>query len=105
LEELETVAKVVAEEPKIETPTDWSTFNPAKSGTPSPWAVFDAWGANDIKDGLSSELEESMLSPKAVAIPMDGDDREGLPDETDILAAYNSFYKESHRFISVICKT
>ncbi|GAX25324.1 histidine decarboxylase [Fistulifera solaris] len=92
LEELDTAAKTVDEAlPKIDTPTDWSTFNPSKSGTPSPWAVFDAWGANDIKDGLSSEVEEAMLSAKAVAIPMDENDREGLPDESDILAAYNSF--------------
>jgi hypothetical protein len=64
------------------------TFNRSKQRTPSPWAVFDAWGAGaDIVDPLSPEME-AILTHEAVAIPSTEDERAALPGETDILAAY-----------------
>jgi hypothetical protein len=65
------------------------TFNRSKQGTPSPWAVFDAWGAGaDIVEPLSPEME-AILTHEAVAIPSNEDERAALPGETDILAAYD----------------
>lgn len=64
-----------------------------KSGTPSPWAVFDAWGAgSDILDPLSPE-EETILSPSSVKIPTTEAERENSTNETDILQAYDHFLK------------
>ena len=68
----------------------------SKAGTPSPWAVFDAWGAGEgIVDPLSPE-EESMLSPDMVRIPT-GYEEEGTPvnvaDESDILKSYDKLLK------------
>lgn len=64
-----------------------------KSGTPSPWAVFDAWGAgSDILDPLSPE-EEKILSPSSVKIPTTEAERENSTNETDILQAYDHFLK------------
>lgn len=65
----------------------------AKAGTPSPWAVFDAWGAGEgIVDPLS-EKEESMLSPDMVRIPTAEDDRSSVPDESEILQSYDKLLK------------
>jgi hypothetical protein len=65
------------------------TFNRSKQGTPSPWAVFDAWGAGaDIVEPLSPEME-AILTHEAVAIPSTEDERAALPGETEILAAYD----------------
>mmetsp|Transcript_35527 Transcript_35527/g.60419 ORF Transcript_35527/g.60419 Transcript_35527/m.60419 type:complete len:567 (+) Transcript_35527:157-1857(+) len=65
----------------------------AKAGTPSPWAVFDAWGAGEgIVDPLNAE-EESMLSPEMVRIPTSEEDRSGIPDESDILSSYDKLLK------------
>lgn len=65
------------------------TSNKAKSGTPSPWAVFDAWGAGDaIAPPLTPE-EEKTFSHEAVEIPMTEEEREHLPRETEILQAYD----------------
>lgn len=66
------------------------TFSRSKSGTPSPWAVFDAWGADAIVDEPSPEDLEK-LADDAVRIPMTHEERMVLPDETDILNAYNHF--------------
>jgi len=64
------------------------TSDKSKSGTPSPWAVFDAWGAGaDIVQPLTKE-EESNLSKDAVRIPFSEMERSTLPDETDILKTY-----------------
>lgn len=64
-----------------------------KSGTPSPWAVFDAWGAgSDILDPLSPE-EETILSPSSVKIPTTEAERENSTNETEILQAYDHFLK------------
>jgi hypothetical protein len=66
-----------------------STFDRSKQGTPSPWAVFDAWGAGaDIVEPLSPEME-AKLTNEAVRIPVTEEDRATLPGETDILAAYD----------------
>lgn len=74
------------------------TFSRQKAGTPSPWAVFDAWGAGN--DVLSSELllqetlshqDHAKLSDQAVRIPMAEEERHAVPAETDILQAYDKF--------------
>eukprot|EP00562_Extubocellulus_spinifer_P027535 CAMPEP_0178648784 /NCGR_PEP_ID=MMETSP0698-20121128/20652_1 /TAXON_ID=265572 /ORGANISM="Extubocellulus spinifer, Strain CCMP396" /LENGTH=284 /DNA_ID=CAMNT_0020290149 /DNA_START=182 /DNA_END=1033 /DNA_ORIENTATION=- len=65
------------------------TSDKTKSGTPSPWAVFDAWGAGaDIVDALS-DAEEHKLSRESVAIPFTEEERSVLPGESDILEAYD----------------
>ncbi|KAL7482127.1 hypothetical protein ACHAW6_007822 [Cyclotella cf. meneghiniana] len=69
------------------------TSDASKAGTPSPWAVFDAWGAGEgIVDPLTA-AEEELLSNEAVRIPTEEGDRQGLPDETDILAVYDKLLK------------
>ena len=70
--------------PKLE-----STFSHEKSGTPSPWAVFDAWGAGaDIVPPLAPEMEK-LLESDSVRIPMNETERESLAGETEILEAYD----------------
>jgi len=55
-----------------------NTFSPNKSGTPSPWAVFDAWGAGaDIADPMSPEMER-LLEHDSVQIPMNETERGSL---------------------------
>jgi len=67
------------------------TWDKMKSGTPSPWAVFDAWGVGEhIVPPLSPE-EEKKLAPSSVLIPMTEEERESVPDESDILEAYDHF--------------
>jgi hypothetical protein len=74
--------------------TSYSSFDRTKLGTPSPWAVFDAWGAGadenvmDITDPLSND-ERRMLTSESVKIPLNETDRTDLPPETDILKAYD----------------
>jgi len=69
------------------------TSDKSKSGTPSPWAVFDAWGAGaDIVEPLSAD-EEYKLSTDSVAIPFTDEERAGMPDETSILGAYDHLLK------------
>jgi hypothetical protein len=65
-----------------------STYNKSKSGTPSPWAVFDAWGAGE---GIiiPSESDEKLLNKNAVMIPTTETETENSPNETDILQAYD----------------
>jgi histidine decarboxylase len=66
-----------------------STFSRTKSGTPSPWAVFDAWGAGgDSIHAISPEIE-AKLDAHAVRIPVAESERVDLPDESDILHAYD----------------
>ncbi|KAL7500883.1 hypothetical protein ACHAWT_010384 [Skeletonema menzelii] len=87
-----------SEEPRLDNNTSPTvsdfTSDPLKAGTPSPWAVFDAWGAGEgIIDPLSDE-EEAMLSPEMVRIPIDDeDDGANLPNESDILATYDKLLK------------
>jgi len=69
------------------------TSDKTKSGTPSPWAVFDAWGAGDaIVEPLSDE-NERLLSPDSVRIPFDDEERSSMPGETEILKAYDHLLK------------
>ena len=68
---------------------DFFHDNASKSGTPSPWAVFDAWGAGgEIRDPLSPK-DQFKLSKEAVKIPLDESGRATLPSETEILGAYD----------------
>mmetsp|Transcript_31627 Transcript_31627/g.38699 ORF Transcript_31627/g.38699 Transcript_31627/m.38699 type:complete len:556 (+) Transcript_31627:133-1800(+) len=81
-------ATATASDDKDEVVNDY-TSDKSRSGTPSPWAVFDAWGAgSDIVPPLSTE-EESVLSTPSVRIPMTEEERAELPDEADILKAYD----------------
>lgn len=65
------------------------TSDKLKSGTPSPWAVWDAWGAGgDVLNGLTAD-EMKKLSSSAVAIPFTEEERATLPDETEILHVYD----------------
>eukprot|EP00804_Cyclotella_cryptica_P008761 CCRYP_015620-RA/>CCRYP_015620-RA protein AED:0.00 eAED:0.00 QI:265/-1/1/1/-1/1/1/785/434 len=69
------------------------TSDASKAGTPSPWAVFDAWGAGEgIVDPLTA-AEEELLSNAAVRIPTEEGDRQGLPEESDILSVYDKLLK------------
>ena len=71
-----------------------STFSRSKSGTPSPWAAFDAWGAgDDISEPLDPAVE-AKLEPKAVMIPLSEDERANVPDEADILASYEQLLQK-----------
>jgi hypothetical protein len=69
-----------------------STYDHNKSGTPSPWAVFDAWGAGADehlhKDPLTPD-EMALLDVDSVKIPITETQRATLPDEADILKAYD----------------
>lgn len=68
------------------------TSDKTKSGTPSPWAVFDAWGAGDrIADPLSDE-EQSKLSAESVKIPTSNDEASAF-NETEILQVYDKLLK------------
>jgi len=65
----------------------------SKLGSPSPWAVFDAWGAGaDINSALTPE-EELCLEPDAVRIPFSIVDGTNLPTETEILTSYDKLMK------------
>lgn len=70
-----------------------STYSKTKSGTPSPWAVFDAWGANELVEQPLSPKDEAKLSAESVAIPTTESDR--LEDETEILQAYDRFLQKT----------
>ena len=60
-------------------------------GSASPWAS-DGWSAATV-NGTEIEIDESLLSSDAVAIPMDPDERGALPSESDILGAYQSLLR------------
>ena len=70
------------------------TTDKSKSGTPSPWAVFDAWGAGEgIAPPLSKD-DEAKLKKEAVRIPVSEMERSSVPDETAILKAYDNLLKQ-----------
>jgi histidine decarboxylase len=71
------------------------TSDKSKSGTPSPWAVFDAWGAggDDISPALTPE-QEDKLSPASVRIPTSETDDVTKVSETEILQAYDDLLKQ-----------
>ena len=75
--------------------------NKSLSGTPSPWAVFDAWGANEVFQSVS-QSEIDLLGENSVRIPTMGEDGELLTDSkleddgkkvTEILGAYDKLMK------------
>lgn len=77
--------------------TDDLTFDRTKSGTPSPWAVFDAWGAaadESISADPLTDDELDLLGPDAVRIPVAEGEREGLPDESEILSSYDHLLRQ-----------
>jgi len=72
-----------------------------KAGTPSPWAVFDAWGAgSDFGDNHSNPLsseEKFLLSDESVKISERSENpnaNDALPSETDILQAYDKYLQQ-----------
>jgi len=69
------------------------TSDKSKSGTPSPWAVFDAWGAGDEIHEQLDPNDEFKLSPESVKIPTSESERESATNETDILKAYDNLLK------------
>jgi len=71
-----------------------------KAGTPSPWAVFDAWGAGsdsmECSDPLSPE-EEYILSSESVRIPGRdeiGNEKDVDTSDTEILNAYDKYLQQ-----------
>jgi histidine decarboxylase len=70
------------------------TFSREKFGTPSPWAMFDAWGAGADNFDQLDPADEAKLSNEAVKIPMTEAERTALPDETEVLEAYDKFLKQ-----------
>ena len=70
------------------------TSDKTKSGTPSPWAVFDAWGAGaGITDNVDP-ADEAKLCAESVKIPTSEDERLTCTDETEILSAYDNLLKQ-----------
>lgn len=70
------------------TPNHKLSFSRSKSGTPSPWAVYDVWELNDEQMLHDSPSSEHHLDANSVAIPMTQDEREAVPSESDILQTY-----------------
>eukprot|EP00301_Raphidiophrys_heterophryoidea_P022863 c6915_g1_i1.p1 GENE.c6915_g1_i1~~c6915_g1_i1.p1 ORF type:complete len:494 (+),score=81.30 c6915_g1_i1:58-1539(+) len=58
-----------------------------KTGSSSPWAVFDSWGAGSGIVVQPSPEEMKLLEPDQVQIPWTGDEQT-LPSETEILGSY-----------------
>lgn len=70
------------------------TSDKSKSGTPSPWAVFDAWGAGaGINPPIDPE-DEAKLSEDSVKIPTSETEPFITTDETEILKAYDNLLKQ-----------
>ena len=84
----------------VDSETDALHICREKAGTPSPWAVFDAWGAgSDFCSDPVSLQEERILSPASVRISgnVGGDadsDDESYFSETDILGAYDKYLQQ-----------
>jgi len=76
-----------------ETPS-FDLSDKSKSGTPSPWAVFDAWGAGDGNVHNSNPEDQKMLSVESVRIPTSEAERDLVPGETEILKAYDNHLKQ-----------
>lgn len=74
-------------------------INHEKTGSSSPWAVFDGWGA---ASGLVQPPvdEMQMLEPESVRIPWDESERSMVPNETEILKVYEKFLmsRSTHHF-------
>ncbi len=69
------------------------TSDKSKSGTPSPWAVFDAWGAGEGIVPPLDPSDEEKLSKASVKIPTSEEERQNATNETEILAAYDNLLK------------
>ncbi|GMI46304.1 hypothetical protein TrCOL_g2776 [Triparma columacea] len=69
--------------------------DPNLLGTPSPWAVFDAWGAGDQIEANLSDEEMRLLDKEAVAIPFHSDHSAPVADvsESEILETYDKLLK------------
>lgn len=73
------------------------TGSKEKSGSPSPWAVFDAWGAGDDKMPAIDPDIVKLLDDAHVQIPMEHDNpqddnqhqQQPVSNESDILQAYD----------------
>lgn len=98
---MEGVTEIVSEQeeaPVVEKYEYDYTSDKTKSGTPSPWAVFDAWGAGAGFHPPIDPEDEAKLSPESVKIPTaDSEDPsafEATTDETEILKAYDNLLKQ-----------
>jgi histidine decarboxylase len=67
-----------------------TTFDRTKSGSPSPWAVFDSWGGAEEEYNVCSNgvqpldpVLEAKLSPSAVRIPLEQPPQPPQPGETE----------------------
>lgn len=70
------------------------TSDKTKFGTPSPWAVFDAWGAGaGINPDINPE-DEAKLSAESVKIPTTEAEQDTATNETEILGAYDNLLKQ-----------
>ena len=72
-----------------------------KAGTPSPWAVFDAWGAGSdfVDDRLTplSPKEKELLSDESVKISDRSEminSNGAITSETDVLQAYEKYLQQ-----------
>ena len=79
------------ESPDVPPPpqVDDLTFDRAKAGTPSPWAIFDAWGAGADVRGPLSQSDKAVLADEAVRIPLTAQEQLEMPTESAILEAYD----------------
>jgi len=80
-------------DPELDRTLDY-TSDKTKSGTPSPWAVFDAWGAGAGINPNIDPVDEAKLSKQSVAIPTSEEERATATDETEILSAYDNLLKQ-----------
>jgi len=85
-------AEVLTEEDQNDPVMDY-TSDKTKSGTPSPWAVFDAWGAGDEIHEPLNPSDEAKLSVESVRIPTTEEESDNATDETAILKAYDNLLK------------
>ena len=70
-----------------------ASLSGSKVGSSSPWAVFDAWGADSITDDNAriDQADLDLLSPENIEVKTD-DDATGEPQDglvSDILGAYD----------------
>jgi len=78
------------------------TSDKTKSGTPSPWAVYDAWGAGEGIVPPLDPQDEAKLTAEAVRIPTTtsitnngmAEEEQNVPNETEILNAYEALLRQ-----------
>ena len=78
-------------------------------GSASPWASFDAWGADEVRkfDPEQVEADLKLLAPERLAV---GTDPDAPPDDEDVsecLEAYDRILatRSSHSGTRTICGT